>query len=72
MEIVLTIIFSILACMAWFFAVIYTAKHTIGKNCPAWCIFVVLTIAGPLGWATMLVIWVVDVIETFQKAIKRK
>lgn len=72
MEIVLTIIFSILASMAWFFAVMYTAKHTVGKSAPSWCIFSVLIIAGPLGWATILVIWVVDVIETFQKSTKTK
>ena len=69
----LMVLIWILVSIAWFTAVIMTAKHTVGKEAKTWQMFLFLFIAGPLGWATVLIILVADLMEcTFPRIFKKK
>lgn len=56
---------SISLSLIWFFAVIYVGKVTAGKTPPGSVVICFLIIAGPVGWAILLIAWITDLIEKF-------
>tara|TARA_B110000037_G_scaffold209936_1_gene259639 strand:- start:1037 stop:1195 length:159 start_codon:yes stop_codon:yes gene_type:complete len=41
----------------------FTAKKTVGKDARTWQIFVFLFIAGPVGWAVVLIMGMMEIID---------
>jgi hypothetical protein len=70
----ITILLSTIVAVFWFYIVLLIAKYTVGKDAATWCIFTILFISGPLGWAVVLIIWATDITDKFTKRrlFKRK
>jgi hypothetical protein len=70
MEILIFITVSLLTFL-WFLVVLYIGKVTVGVNASVWWILLFLLIAGPLGWACILIIiaydWTDKLMERFKK-----
>jgi hypothetical protein len=67
MEIFLYIIISTLSCVLWFFLIITCAKYTVGKKPHMIIIFLVMILAGPLGWASLAFAFAWDLVEKLSK-----
>lgn len=52
----LEIILSVLLMTLWFWIVLTVAKRTVGKEASLIQMFLFLIIAGPVGWATILIV----------------
>jgi hypothetical protein len=61
--IVLQIILSVLLMSLWFWLILEVAKRTVGKEASLLQMFLFLLIAGPVGWATVLIVIVYSMIE---------
>jgi len=49
--------------LLWFIIVMLVAKKTVGKDAKTWQIFAFLFVAGPIGWAVLLIIAVMELID---------
>lgn len=63
----LIIILSVLLMTVWFWIVLAVAKRTVGKEASLLQMFLFLTIAGPVGWATILIVIVYSGVEKIYK-----
>ena len=68
----LMIFLSVVICVVWFYAVLKLAKHTVGKNAKFWQIMMFLLLAGPLGWASIAIIFVYDIVDTVITKLLKK
>jgi hypothetical protein len=41
----------------------FTAKKTVGKDAKTWQIFAFLFVAGPVGWAVVLIMGMMEMID---------
>ena len=53
----------IIVAIVWFMCIIMYAKKHVGKEAKNWQMFTYLFVAGPLGWATVLIIMIADMLE---------
>ena len=49
--------------LLWFIIVMFTAKKTVGKDAKTWQIFAFLFVAGPVGWAVVLIMGMMEMID---------
>jgi len=63
----LEIILSVLLMTLWFWIVLTVAKRTVGKEATLIQMFLFLTIAGPVGWATILIVIAYSSVESIYK-----
>ena len=63
----LMIILSVLLMATWFWIVLEVAKRTVGKEATLLQMFLFLIIAGPVGWATILIVIAYSSVEKMYK-----
>lgn len=72
MELILLISAITMASVLWFYIMISLCKRIgIGKDAPFILILLSLILGGPIGWATLLIILVYDIIDKVDKLINR-
>jgi len=63
MELLFQVICVVSIMLVWFIIVIVTAKKTVGKDAKTWQIFTFLFFAGPIGWAVVAIMGMMELIE---------
>lgn len=63
MELFFEVISVTTVMLLWFIIVIITAKNTVGKDAKTWQIFTFLFVAGPIGWAVVAIMGMMELIE---------
>jgi competence protein ComGC len=63
MELLFSVLCIVSVMLLWFIIVILVAKKTVGKDAKTWQIFTFLFVAGPVGWAVLLIIAVMELID---------
>ncbi|MDA9992099.1 hypothetical protein N9E03_00285 [bacterium] len=63
MELFFSVLCIVSIMLLWFIIVMFTAKKTVGKDARTWQIFVFLFIAGPVGWAVVLIMGMMEIID---------
>ncbi|SVE36969.1 uncharacterized protein METZ01_LOCUS489823 [marine metagenome] len=63
MELFFQVISVTTVMLLWFIIVIITAKNTVGKDAKTWQIFTFLFVAGPIGWAVVAIMGMMELIE---------
>ena len=63
MELFFSVLCIVSIMLLWFIVVMLIAKKTVGKDAKTWQIFTFLFIAGPIGWAVLLIIAVMELID---------
>tara|TARA_B100000809_G_C14866935_1_gene434049 strand:- start:146 stop:373 length:228 start_codon:yes stop_codon:yes gene_type:complete len=72
MELFFEVISVTTVMLLWFIIVIITAKNTVGKDAKTWQIFTFLFVAGPIGWAVVAIMGMMELIEkAFPTLFKR-
>lgn len=72
MELILLISAMTMASVLWFYAMISICKAVgIGKDAKFWQILFCLVLGGPIGWATLLIILVYDIVDEVHKFITK-
>jgi len=73
MELFFSVLCIVSIMLLWFIIVMLIAKKTVGKDAKTWQIFTFLFVAGPIGWAVLLIIAVMELIDiAFPKLFKGK
>jgi hypothetical protein len=73
MELLFQVICAVSIMLLWFIIVMLVAKKTVGKDAKTWQIFTFLFVAGPIGWAVVLIMAVTELIDrVFPKLFKGK
>jgi competence protein ComGC len=63
MELLFSVLCIVSIMLLWFIIVMLVAKKTVGKDAKTWQIFTFLFVAGPIGWAVLLIIAVMELID---------
>jgi hypothetical protein len=63
LELIIAIIALSILMLVWFKLVMLFAKMTVGKQATMWQIILFLVIAGPVGWAVILIIFVYNQVD---------
>jgi hypothetical protein len=63
MELLFSVLCILSMMLLWFIIVMLIAKKTVGKDAKTWQIFTFLFVAGPVGWAVLLIIAVMELID---------
>ena len=63
MELFFSLLCIVSIMLLWFIIVMFAAKKTVGKDAKTWQIFVFLFIAGPIGWAVVLIMGMMEIID---------
>jgi fumarate reductase subunit C len=63
MELLFSVLCILSIMLLWFIIVMLVAKKTVGKDAKTWQIFTFLFVAGPVGWAVLLIIAVMELID---------
>ena len=63
MELFFSVLCIVSIMLLWFIIVMLVAKKTVGKDAKTWQIFAFLFVAGPIGWAVLLIIAVMELID---------
>lgn len=63
MELFFSVLCIVSIMLLWFIIVMLVAKKTVGKDAKTWQIFTFLFAAGPIGWAVILIIAVMELID---------
>jgi len=63
MELLFSVLCIVSIMLLWFIIVMLVAKKTVGKDAKTWQIFTFLFVAGPVGWAVLLIIAVMELID---------
>ena len=63
MELLFSVLCIVSVMLLWFIIVMLVAKKTVGKDAKTWQIFTFLFVAGPVGWAVLLIIAVMELID---------
>ena len=63
MELLFSVLCIVSVMLLWFIIVMLIAKKTVGKDAKTWQIFTFLFVAGPVGWAVLLIIAVMELID---------
>lgn len=67
MEIFFMFLLWMTSIVVWYKIVMYCAKHYVGKDVEFWKIFTCLIIAGPIGWIILVIIFITDQLDRFDK-----
>jgi hypothetical protein len=62
-ELLICILASVVLMVVWFKFVLLLGKFAVGKDADLWKIIVFLIIAGPIGWAVILIIFVYNQVD---------
>lgn len=71
MQTYLLIILSIVIMAVWFKAVLFVGKHTIGKDAKLRDILTFLLLAGPIGWAVIVILLVYELVDIIYKKFQK-
>lgn len=63
MELFFSVLCIVSVMLLWFIIVMFTAKKTVGKDAKTWQIFTFLFVAGPIGWAVVLIMGMMEIID---------
>ena len=63
MELFFSVLCIVSIMLLWFIIVMFTAKKTVGKDAKTWQIFAFLFIAGPIGWAVVTIMAMMELID---------
>ena len=63
MELFFSVLCIVSIMLLWFIVVMFTAKKTVGKDAKTWQIFAFLFVAGPIGWAVVLIMGMMEMID---------
>lgn len=63
MELFFSVLCIVSIMLLWFIIVMFTAKKTVGKDAKTWQIFAFLFVAGPIGWAVVLIMGMMEIID---------
>ena len=63
MELFFSVLCVLSIMLIWFIIVMFTAKKTVGKDAKTWQIFAFLFVAGPIGWAVVLIMGMMEMID---------
>jgi fumarate reductase subunit C len=63
MELFFQVISVTTVMLLWFIIVMMVAKTTVGKDAKTWQIFTYLFLAGPVGWAVVAIMGMMELIE---------
>ena len=63
MELFFSVLCIVSIMLLWFIIVMFTAKKTVGKDAKTWQIFAFLFVAGPIGWAVVLIMGMMEMID---------
>lgn len=63
MELFFSVLGIVSIMLLWFIIVMFTAKKTVGKDAKTWQIFAFLFVAGPVGWAVVLIMGMMEIID---------
>lgn len=63
MELFFSVLCIVSIMLLWFIIVMFTAKKTVGKDAKTWQIFAFLFVAGPVGWAVVLIMGMMEIID---------
>lgn len=63
LELIIAIIALSILMLVWFKLVMLFAKMTVGKQATMWQIILFLVMAGPVGWAVILIIFVYNQVD---------
>jgi hypothetical protein len=63
LELIIAIIALSILMLVWFKLVMLFAKMTVGKQAKMWQIISFLVVAGPVGWAVILIIFVYNQVD---------
>ena len=63
MELFFSVLCVLSIMLLWFIIVMFTAKKTVGKDAKTWQIFAFLFVAGPIGWAVVLIMGMMELID---------
>jgi len=63
MELFFSVLCIVSIMLLWFIIVMFTAKKTVGKDAKTWQIFAFLFVAGPVGWAVVLIMGMMEMID---------
>jgi len=63
MELIFQVICIVSAMLLWFIIAMMIAKRTVGKDAKTWQIFTYLFFAGPVGWAVVAIMGMMELIE---------
>ncbi len=63
MELFFSVLCILSIMLLWFIIVMFTAKKTVGKDAKTWQIFAFLFVAGPVGWAVVLIMGMMEIID---------
>jgi hypothetical protein len=63
MELFFSVLCILSIMLLWFIIVMFTAKKTVGKDAKTWQIFAFLFVAGPIGWAVVLIMGMMEMID---------
>ena len=73
MEVLFSVVCIVSIMLLWFIIVMLVAKKTVGKDAKTWEIFTFLFVADPVGWAVLLIIAVMELIDiAFSNLFKGK
>ena len=73
MELFFSVLCILSIMLLWFIIVMFTAKKTVGKDAKTWQIFAFLFVAGPIGWAVVLIMGMMEMIDkVFPNLFKEK
>ena len=73
MELFFSVLCIVSIMLLWFIIVMMTAKKTVGKDAKTWQIFTFLFVAGPIGWAVVLIMGMMEIIDkVFPNLFKEK
>jgi hypothetical protein len=73
MELFFSVLCIVSIMLLWFIVVMFTAKKTVGKDAKTWQIFAFLFVAGPIGWAVVLIMGMMEMIDkVFPNLFKEK
>ena len=63
LELLLCVFAAVVLMVAWFKIVLLIGKVTVGKDASIWKIVLFLIVAGPVGWAVLLIIFVYNQVD---------
>jgi hypothetical protein len=63
MELLFSVLCILSIMLLWFIIVMLVAKKTVGKDAKTWQIFAFLFVAGPVGWAVVLIMGMMEIID---------
>ena len=63
MELLFRVLCILSIMLLWFIIVMLVAKKTVGKDAKTWQIFAFLFVAGPVGWAVVLIMGMMEIID---------